>query len=64
MTYEEFELEYKKHHTCGIPFIPTYLAYDSYCPRCEPDSEAWKIDCRAAYDAGKTVYTNGGWSSE
>ena len=61
-TYEEFEEEYAKHHTCGIPMIPFSLAYDSHCPQCEPDRRwGWPIECKKAWDEGKTRYIYGAW---
>lgn len=49
MTYEEFKTNYKKHHTCGIPYIPHYIAYSSDCPQCEPNSSQWGMECKKEY---------------
>jgi hypothetical protein len=50
MTYEEFEQEYKQHHTCGYPMIPYNLSYASDCPMCEPNSSQWKEVCKEEYN--------------
>ena len=50
MTYEEFRDNYKKHHTCGIPFVPYELAFSNYCPKCFPDGP-WEIDCKKEYES-------------
>ena len=55
MEYKEFEQEYKKHHTCGIPFIPYYLAYSSDCPKCEPELNQWKARCKEEFEANKLI---------
>lgn len=60
-TYEEFEEEFRKHHTCGIPFIPEELAYSSDCPQCCPIGSQWKEDCRDMWNKDKTEYRNGYW---
>lgn len=60
-SYEEFEQEFKKYHTCGIPSIPEELAFASDCPKCNPDWGQWKEECKKFWDLGKTEYRNGWW---
>ena len=66
MTLEEFKLEFKKHHICGIPVVPYELAYDSHCPQCEPDGlwAGWESECEKFYNKGRTIYRNGYWYSK
>lgn len=65
MTYEEFKIEYKKRHTCGIPYIPYELAYASDCPRCNPNSNQWKTECKHYWELGKTKWGGvQGWIKE
>ncbi len=61
MKYGEFEAEFKKHHICGVPFIPYELAYSSDCPKCEPKLEQWKETCKDYYTRGQTNFINGLW---
>jgi len=64
MTYEEYEVGYSKHHTCGYPMIPWELSYASDCPKCEPDSPQWKDVCRRDFDLGMIYWNGYYWGKE
>lgn len=62
MEYEAYREEYKKHHTCGIEAgLPSYLAFDSSCPKCVPDGPQWERRCNEDYLAGRFYCVLGWW---
>jgi hypothetical protein len=63
ITYEQFQQQYKLHHTCGYPFLPYELTYSSDCPLCEPNSQQWKDRCQEEFNLGHINHKgNGIWS--